>query len=130
MFKRAGWAITIGGSIIILGLVWWICLSGKVLRLHSQNAGNRDAIMRIYKAISVGATQRDVEAAYEQYRTPELTIQTAGAETIIVGMPLEISERHWKLVVFLESGRVVGYNVRDGDGRSLSDAPDDVGVTK
>ena len=86
--------------------------------------------MRIYKGINIGATQRDVEAAYERYRTPELTIQTSAPERLIVGMPLETSERHWKLIVFLEAGRVVGYDIRDGDGRRLSDAPGDVGATK
>jgi len=116
--------------ILMLGIPvvfgWFSFFSGRLFRTHAQNAGNREAMLRIREEIPIGTSKADVHRAFARFRTPELQLVEDSPLQLRFEMPPESSEQAWKLLVDLQDGRVRCLRFRTGDGLPPRDAPADL----
>jgi hypothetical protein len=116
-------------AVVLIGLVvafgWVFFFSGHFFRTHEQNAANRQAMLQIRAAISIGAGTTEVHSAFARFRTSELRL-IDDTSALRLEMPPEGSEQAWKLLVDLQDGRVQSLRIRTGDGVPPKDAPADL----
>ena len=104
---------------------WWVFWSGDNFRLHSANANNRAAIMRLHSALQVGDDFDKVLKEYWSQRTEELRLHVDVRDRWFVSMPGGLGASDWTLVVEYADGKVAAIRVRTADGPQPADRPTD-----
>jgi hypothetical protein len=113
--------------VIVAYYGWAVFRSGDVFQPHAANAANREALVRIYSRISVGAPHEVVLQEYWSNRTSDLRLRADSSERWAVSMPSEFGASDWLLIVEFSAGKVRAVRVRTSDGPRPREAPPDKG---
>jgi hypothetical protein len=111
---------------LVVATVWirgfWFT---EVFHTGKSNEPHRAALLRIRDAVAIGASHREVLAAYWQHRTDSLRLVAERPRDWIITTPLEFGATDWQLLIAFQDGKATTVRVRMSDGPPPKDGPKD-----
>ena len=107
-----------------LCLLIWIFVRAE----HARNAPHRAALLRIFRAVNLGDSEKSAAATIQRLKTPEIRVGQQDKELWRVSTPLDFGAMGWQLIVEIRSGKVTAVRLRTLDGPPPLDAPPDKSI--
>jgi len=118
-----------GAIICFVGCFWAILMFGEFFTLHSSNEPDRKILLSIRNDMQLGSSYEQVLQNFWSKKSDcsQLSVSVYSAGEWMISMRSEFNATDWRMFIYFENGKVVGYKVRTSDGPKPKDAPEDIG---